>query len=83
MGVKSEVGLTNDRDLTELVLKKHVFYTSTIPEVTWYKALYNILFIGKQNYFHKTIRNLKHKYTLEEEKKKKKKKKKNKFQRNQ
>ena len=43
VGVTSEVGLTTDRDLAEpLVLKKHdVFYTSAIPEVTWYEPLYN------------------------------------------
>ena len=52
VGVTSEVGLTTDRDLSELslsfsfcfflVLEKHGdFYTSTIPEVTWYESLYN------------------------------------------
>ncbi len=43
VGVTSEVGLTTERDLSVLtVLKKHdVFYSSMIPEVTWYKPLYN------------------------------------------
>ena len=43
VGVMSEVGLTTDRDLSVLtVLKKHdVFYSSEIPEVTWYEPLYN------------------------------------------
>ena len=43
VGITSEDGLTTDRDLAELrVLKKHdVFYTSAIPEVTWYEPLYN------------------------------------------
>ena len=37
VGVTSEVGLTTDRDLS--VLKKHdVFYSSEIPEVTWYES---------------------------------------------
>ena len=45
VGVTSQVGLTTDRDLVEpSVLKKHdVFYTSTIPEVTWYEPLYNTI----------------------------------------
>ena len=44
VGVTSEVGLTTDRDLSVLtVLKKHdVFYSYEIPQVTWYKSLYNI-----------------------------------------
>ena len=43
VGVMSEVGLTTDRDLSELsVLRKHNdFNSSEIPEVTWYKPLYN------------------------------------------
>ena len=47
VGVTSEVGLTTVRDLSvPYVLKKHdVFYTSAIPEVTWYEPLYNNFFI--------------------------------------
>ena len=43
VGVTSEVGLTTDRDLSVLTVhKKHdVFYSSEIPEVTWYEPLYN------------------------------------------
>ena len=42
VGVMSEVGLTTDQDLAELMLKKYiVFYTSVIPEVVWYESLYN------------------------------------------
>ena len=38
-----EVGLNTDRDLSVLtLLKKHdVFYSSDIPDVTWYEPLYN------------------------------------------
>ena len=40
VGVTSEVDLTTDQDLG--MKKRHdVFYTSAIPEVTWYKSLYN------------------------------------------
>ena len=44
VGVTSEVGLTTDRDLSVLPMpKKHnVFYSLEIPEVMWYKPLYNI-----------------------------------------
>ena len=43
VGVVSEFSLTTDRDLSVLtVLKKHdVFYSSEMPEVTWYEPLYN------------------------------------------
>ena len=43
VGVTSKVGLTTDRDLSVLTLlkKPDVFYSSEIPEVTWYEPLYN------------------------------------------
>ena len=42
-GVPPKVCLTTDRDFSVLtVLKKHVFYSSEIPEVTWYEPQYNI-----------------------------------------
>ena len=41
--VTSEVGLTTDRGLSEPACLRNTtfFYTSEIPEVTWYKPLYN------------------------------------------
>ena len=43
VSVTSEVGLTTDRDLAEPTCLRNTmsFYTSTIPEVTWYEPLYN------------------------------------------
>ena len=58
VGLMSEVGLTTDWDLAEpFVLKKHIFYTSSIPEVTWYKLLYNnyiyiYIYIYKYHHHH-------------------------------
>ena len=51
VSIMSKVGLTNDRDLSVLtVLKKHnVFYSSEIPEVTWYEPLYNRAQTGELN----------------------------------
>ena len=48
MGVTSEVGLITDRDLYVPTLRREhdVFYTSEIPEVTWYEPLYNAYIIG-------------------------------------
>ena len=57
VGVTSEVGLTTDRDLSELtVLKKYdVFYTSAIPEVTWYEPLHPppkfLKYVHRTSYF--------------------------------
>ena len=55
VGVTSEIGLTTDRDLAQLsVLKKHdVFYTTAIPEVTWYNSFQ--LFLSNTNNYMKVI----------------------------
>ena len=54
VGVTSEVGLSTDRDLSVLpVLKKHdIFYSSEIPEVTWYELLYNSIYL----YIHRSMK---------------------------